>query len=289
MNNLEVLSVNPVNFLVSVEPAAQPNLKDRLKEKVHQVGLGALAFLREVGALFIAAGETIAFWVGKAISYIGNKLGLTQKAQAQKAQDASLPIILFVHGYLHNESGWRSFKKALAKEGKPLGEVHVITKAKTFTSIDLYSEQIHKKIEEIQAQSSARRKVILIGHSMGGLAITNYVNKHARPGEVAGVITLGSPLHGTNLAKKIGVGTCAREMEPNSKFLKELLESADKHSSTKFYHMSFSHDELVPTQNALREGAANATNEVAEGFGHVAPLYDKGIQQKVVSWIKDCS
>lgn len=287
-NNLNLLHVNPTNFLVPVEPTIQPSLKDRLKEKVHQIGLGVLSFLREVGAIFIAAGETIAFWAGKAISWVGKKLGVTQEAQTQKAQDVSLPIILLVHGYLHNESGWRSFKKAFAKEELPLGDVHVITKEKTFTSINLYSEQIHKKIEEIQAQGATRRKVILIGHSMGGLAITNYVNKHARPGEVAGVITLGSPLHGTNLAKKIGIGACAREMESDSAFLKDLLENADKHSSVKFYHLGFSHDELVPTQNSLRKESANATNEVAVGFGHVAPLYNKNVQKRVISWIKEC-
>lgn len=203
----------------------------------------------------------------------------------KKRQDTSLPIILLLHGYLHNESAWRSFEKEL--EHHQIGDVYKITKRKLFSSIDDYAAQIHDTLENIQ-RLTPKRKVILIGHSMGGLAAMHYINKYepSENHEILAVITLASPLHGTRIAKR-GIGACAREMEPYSYFIEELLEKTELQKSIRYYHLACSKDRVVYEKFALREGAFNTTNWIAEGLGHKAPLRNKEVLKQIISWIRE--
>lgn len=203
----------------------------------------------------------------------------------KKRQDTSLPIILLLHGYLRNESAWRSFEKEL--DLHQIGDVYKITKRKLFSSIDDYAVQIRDTLEDIQSLSP-RRKVILIGHSMGGLAAMHYINKYESPenNEILAVITLASPLHGTRFAKR-GLGACAREMEPDSYFLEELLEKTELQKSIHYYHLACSRDRVVYEKLALREGALNTTNWTADGLGHIGPLHNKEALKQIIAWIRE--
>lgn len=59
-----------------------------------------------------------------------------------------------------------------------------------------------------QAGYAANPKVNLIGHSMGGLIITGYVDRKGRPAPVSKVVTLATPFHGSFEAViKIATGT----------------------------------------------------------------------------------
>lgn len=227
--------------------------------------------------------RVIAVGVTNLVLYpITKHLGHTKK----KKQDASLPIILLLHGYLRNQSAWRTFEKELDRH--QIGDVYKITKKKIFSSIDDYATQIHDTLESIQ-HLNPRRKVILVGHSMGGLAAMHYINKYAPPEnpDILAVITLASPLYGTLVAKR-GLGACAREMEPHSYFLEELLEKTELQKSIRYYHLACSKDQVVHEKYALREGGMNTTNWTAEGVGHVGPLRNKIVLEQIVCWIREC-
>ena len=75
------------------------------------------------------------------------------------------------------------------------------------------------EIERIAA-GTGQAKVVLVGHSMGGLAARAYLARRGAA-RVARLITIASPHHGTALAV-MGLGANARQMRRGSEFLATL-------------------------------------------------------------------
>ncbi|WP_235829044.1 alpha/beta fold hydrolase [Flavobacterium stagni] len=96
-------------------------------------------------------------------------------------------VILLIHGWESNASRWKKLLKQLLKTGKTIiaidGPAHGMSSGKEF-NVPLYAEFIHK-IASIYAPKA------LIGHSVGGNAIT-YYQKHY-PHEIERFVLLGAP------------------------------------------------------------------------------------------------
>ena len=65
-------------------------------------------------------------------------------------------------------------------------------------SIDEQVELLQKKIQLLQKSKNLRGKFYIIAHSMGGLVARRYIYKY--PDVVKGLVTLGTPHHGSPLA-----------------------------------------------------------------------------------------
>ncbi len=64
------------------------------------------------------------------------------------------------------------------------------------------SEYLNKSILELQATRGLGQRFCIISHSMGGLVARHYIAQH--PGNVVGLVTLGTPHHGDPLADSFG-------------------------------------------------------------------------------------
>lgn len=136
-------------------------------------------------------------------------------------QDGSLPVVL-VHGYQCNRGFWYWQRHALLQAGRAVATVDL---EPVFASIDHYGELIHRRIKETCAATGAAQ-VVLVGHSMGGLAARAYLRAHGN-GRVAKLITLASPHFGTRLAA-LGMGINARQMAPGNDWLLALNDREDE-------------------------------------------------------------
>lgn len=120
-----------------------------------------------------------------------------------------LPVIL-VHGYGCNRGLWLPAVKWLSRKGY---RVSALDLHPLHCSIDIYAPAIAHEVERVKAATGSRR-VVVIGHSMGGLAARAYLRhceeRHQDPG-LAALITLGTPHRGTHIAH-IGLGENARQM-----------------------------------------------------------------------------
>jgi triacylglycerol esterase/lipase EstA (alpha/beta hydrolase family) len=182
---------------------------------------------------------------------------------------------------LHNPSGWSAYLKRLKQEG--LGPVYTLHLTHPFLSIRDYAEQVKQKAEEIEAKTQ-RKELALIGHSMGGVVSAFYASKLAPKGAVSHVITLGSPLHGSCLAKFFAVGPNGREMRVGSPLLQELREAiALKEGDIQFYHAGSAADELVPASSALLWRNPKRELRVSD-LGHASLM----TSQKVADWVCAC-
>ena len=159
-----------------------------------------------------------------------------------------LPVLL-IHGYQCNRGFWFWLRPRLEAAGWTVA-THSLEPV--FSDIDAYAEGIARRIDEVLAATGAPR-LILVGHSMGGLASRAYLRRHGAV-KVARLITLGTPHHGTLLAS-LGLGPNARQMRIGSPWLSALAAPLPP-ASVSIYSC---HDNYVFPQQACStlEGANN--------------------------------
>ena len=133
----------------------------------------------------------------------------------RKPQAGRLPVLL-VHGYQCNRGVWYRQRARLERAGWVVATINL---EPVFASIDDYVEPLHRRIEELCA-AAGTPQVILVGHSMGGLAARAYLRAYGSA-RAAKLVTLGSPHHGSRLAA-LGPGLNARQMLPGSAWLAAL-------------------------------------------------------------------
>lgn len=189
------------------------------------------------------------------------------------AAGGRLPLLL-VHGYECNRGFWRWQRARLERAGRTVATLNL---EPVFASIDGYGEQIHRRIEEVCAATGAAQ-VVLVGHSMGGLAARAYLRAHGAA-RVARLVTLGAPHHGSRLAA-IGIGINARQMECGSAWLTALNQPgaaplpADARSAFSAYD-----NYVMPQDSPLLAGARN----VALGpVGHLAMAFSPAVTALLV-------
>jgi pimeloyl-ACP methyl ester carboxylesterase len=178
------------------------------------------------------------------------------------APSQGTPIIL-VHGYMSNRGYFRYLVRWL--EGEGLGPVFAPNFPVVSRTIEDFAEKLRREIERIST-GCARDRVILICHSMGGLAAREYLRRHGNA-RVERLVTIASPHHGTALAA-MGLGANARQMCRGCDFL-VALESAEQSGERVDALSIYSpHDNLVAPQDTSR--LPWARNVALPGLGHVS-------------------
>jgi predicted alpha/beta hydrolase family esterase len=194
-------------------------------------------------------------------------------AEPPVVRDRARPAVLLVHGYLCNRAVWKPWLDAGGFAGCNVATVDLTP---PFGDLDGYADLVHGAVERLRAASGAER-VVVVAHSMGGLAVRCYMRRHG-DAAVAGAITIASPHHGTLLAR-FGHGRNARQMRPASPFLHELAASEDRGRRAKFVCIATLDDNLiVPRTSPLLDGARH---HVLEGVGHLATIEDRRVRQIV--------
>ena len=182
-------------------------------------------------------------------------------------RDPQRPAVLLVHGYVCNRAVWR----ALLDSGTLAAcNVATVNLEPIFGPIERYADVINEAVDRLLAATGATR-VVLVGHSMGGLALRAYLGKFG-DAAVARVITLATPHHGTALAP-LGTGANAKQMRIGSGFMKQLEQALSPALVAKFVCIATRDDNMVvPRTSPLLPGAQQI---VIERVGHLALLEDE--------------
>jgi len=189
---------------------------------------------------------------------------------------------ILIHGYLHNESGWKWFRWQLQKGG--LGPVDTVSYPSVIYDIPLSSQIVKNKVDEIK-QAGGKDPDILIGHSEGGLVALEYALEFAPKDKNTLVITLGSPFHGTHLAK-VGVGPAARQLEVGSLYLQGLIERLKQAPHIHLMAIASQTDGIIrPYSSALLPELRGVHNVEFDNLGHLQMIFSKRVVDEVLAYL----
>ena len=189
----------------------------------------------------------------------------------------ALPVLL-VHGYICNGGIWVRMRRFLEANGVA---TYTHDLEPVYAEIDDYAAALAGRIEDICNKSGAGR-LIIVGHSMGGLAARACLR--ARGSErVTKLITLGTPHHGTRTAP-MGLGANARQMEPGSAWLETLARTESLGGPVPITSIYSSDDNVVvPAESSVLDQARNIG---LSGIGHVSLPFSTIVQETVLEEIR---
>jgi len=206
---------------------------------------------------------------------------LAVRRDPRPVRDGRIPIVM-IHGYFSNRGYFGPLVRAL--EARGVGPIYTPSFPAAFTSIEHYVERLADYIEQLAAASGAAQ-VILVGHSMGGLAARAYICAHGA-GRVKKLVTIASPHNGTVHAR-FGSGANAKQMQRASEFLTALCrkegEKGPECGATSIYSP---HDNLVAPQDTSR--LPWARNIAVPGRGHVDILASERLATLVAKELREC-
>lgn len=219
---------------------------------------GGLALLRGV------LGEWLAFVALFVVIQPFERWWLGEDVDTDQEADGR-PTVLLVHGYCCNRGLWWWHRRDLLAQGARVATVNL---EPAFTGIDDFAESLRKRIA---ALGPGAGPIILVCHSMGGLVARAYLERHGA-GRISKVITIATPHQGTGLAR-LGLGRCAREMEPGSALLRRLATGGPL--SVPFLSVWSSEDNfLVPASSSELKGARHLS---LAGIGHLSMAFSRRI------------
>lgn len=208
---------------------------------------------------------------------------LTQPLEAllrpRRQRASQRPAVLLVHGLWCNGGIWWALQRRLERAGWVCATMNY---APPLASIDAFVPQLAAAIDKLRADTGAAT-VHLVCHSMGGLVTRAYL---AQPNaaSVASVITLGTPHHGSGLARWT-FGRCVREMRLGSAWLAALNRREGEQFAVPFVSVLSWQDNLVtpPTSSVLR----GARNLAIAGVGHVSMPWTAAVQDLVLALLEN--
>lgn len=251
----------------------------RVRALLHgRVGLGfARAFANSVWTL----------WVTVLALPLGRLLGFRCAGQA-----SARPPVILVHGLYHNPAAWFVWRWRLRRAG--------------FTDLRCYGyPSFGREFEDIAAglarllrgaavdseRGGAGGRVLLLGHSLGGLVIRAACAAAAAEAgvHVAGVVTLGTPHRGSTLAGLLGIGRLARGLAPGGRIIRAVrglpcIPAPGLSLYTPTDGM------VLPLSGALldeRERYAGWTERALPAMSHVGLLYSAEAARQALAFLEE--
>jgi len=190
----------------------------------------------------------------------------------------SLPPIILLHGLFQN----RSCLFWLQHRLRSAGYRQVISiNTPPWRDLETLTELLAKKVDELRIRLKVD-KVILVGHSMGGMIARNYVQNRGGAANVERVVTLGSPHHGSKLAP-FALSPMGKTLLPGSEFLRR-FNSGPWPQDLPIVSVYTRYDNIVmPAELARMDGARSVE---LDGMGHTALLFHPRSLQTVVEALK---
>ena len=235
--------------------------------------------------------ETFEFQTEKFKSYIWNGTRGNPEASGERSE-ANSEVILLVHGWESNASRWKKLLNYLIPLGKTIiaidGPAHGLSEGKEFNApkfaeyINIVAQKYHPKT--------------IIGHSIGGAAVSFYLNKY-NDKTIEKVILLGAPsdfkIIANNFVKLLSLNNRIKhklEKYYLEKFSIDINEfSAHKFAQNFTQKALIAHDTedkvvLIDEGRKYANTWKNAIYIETSGLGH--SMHDADLYQKIVAFIE---
>lgn len=191
-----------------------------------------------------------------------------------EAGQSDRPPVILLHGLFQNRGClfWLQFR---LRSAGYLQTMSISTPP--WRDIETLTEILAKKVDELRIRLKVD-KVVLVGHSMGGMIARNYIQNRGGAANVYGVVTLGSPHHGSKLAP-FAISPIGKTLLPGCEFLVK-FNSMPWPEQARAISIYTRYDNIVlPAESAKMTGA-----QVVEldGMGHTSLLFHPRSLQAVI-------
>lgn len=188
--------------------------------------------------------------------------------------------VVLVHGFLCNRAFWTPWFALLRARGHAFVAV---TLEPAFGSIDGYAPAIDAAVRRV-AEATGRAPLV-VGHSMGGLAIRAWLR--AVPGadaRVHRIVTLGTPHHGTWPAAHAR-STNGAQMRLHGPWVRQLRAQEPPGRAVLFVCWYSNGDNVAyPPAAAMLEGA---DNRFIAGVAHVEMAFDPRVLRDCLALLQE--
>lgn len=188
--------------------------------------------------------------------------------------------ILLIHGLFHNSSAWLVMKRRLREAGYT--NLHTYQYNSFTRGFDEAVEGARLRLNAI-LRNSPDGKVILMGHSLGGLVCRCAVDKDIYRDKVAGIIALGSPHGGSDLAW-FGGNRMSRGLIPGREIPTKVSQVADP-DCPKLAIYTLVDDFVFPLET-LRPNSPGWEERLCSPMGHVWMLYSEEVTGMVIDFLR---
>lgn len=195
---------------------------------------------------------------------------------------AGLPIVL-VPGFCCNRGYWAHFVRWFRQAG--LGPVYAVSLEPLLGSLEQNASALERFVEAVCAESGADR-VILVGHSMGGLVSRQYLHGGGQA-RIERILCLGSPHRGTVMAKDLRpLGQNLRQMCPDSAWVKQFGEYEKSPCPVPITAIVTPQDNIVAPQDSCELRYPNARNVFVPGIGHLEMVISRPVFEATVAALR---
>lgn len=188
--------------------------------------------------------------------------------------------VLLVHGLFHNSSAWLVMKGRLKQAG--FSNLHTYQYNSFTGEFDTAVDGLQRKLDRL-LQAHPGRKVLLVAHSLGGAVCRRAVGNPRYWDRVAGLVALGTPHGGSDLAR-FGGNRMARGLIPGREIPKKVAAVPDPHCPRlAIYNLV---DDFVFPLWTLQPGRPGWEERLCSPMGHVWMLYSREVTEMVVEFLR---
>lgn len=184
------------------------------------------------------------------------------------------PPVILLHGLFQNRSCLFWLQHRLRAAGYRQA---ISINTPPWRDIETLTELLAKKVDELRIRLKVD-KVMLVGHSMGGMIARNYVQNRGGAAYVDRLVTLGSPHHGSKLAP-FALSPMGKTLLPDSAFLQQFNSAAWPQEPPAIAIYTRYDNIVLPADSAKMPGARSVE---LDGMGHTALLFHPRALQAVI-------
>lgn len=182
--------------------------------------------------------------------------------------------VVLVHGFLCNRGLWNPWLERLRAADVPCVAV---TLDPVFGPIEAYAPTVDTGVQRLLDATGV--PPLVVAHSMGGLAVREWLAQTRRVRDVHAVVTVGTPHHGTWLAR-FAFSANARQMRWHGQWLAGLAQREPPVAERPPFVCFYGHcDNIVfPPSTAVLPGAVA---HHVRATGHVDMVFDDAVFAEV--------